>query len=50
MASGYPNASFGEAIAANAEADMRKKLTYLVAMDQIGTALGKELEKVLAEK
>ncbi len=36
--------------AAEAELDARKTLTYLVAMQQIGDALGKEYEKVLAEK
>jgi hypothetical protein len=36
--------------AASAEADARKTLAHLVAMGQIGTALAKEYEKVLAEK
>jgi hypothetical protein len=36
--------------AAEAELDARKTLTYLVAIQQIGEGLGKEYEKVLAEK
>jgi hypothetical protein len=36
--------------AAEAELNARKTLTHLVAMQQIGEALGKEYEKVLAER
>jgi hypothetical protein len=47
---GFDPAKVSPADAASAEADARKTLTHLVALEQIGTALGKEYEKVLAEK
>jgi hypothetical protein len=47
---GFDPAKLSPADAASAETDARRTLTHLVAMEQIGTELGKEYEKVLAEK
>jgi hypothetical protein len=47
---GFDETKVTPADAASAEVDARRTLTHLVAMEQIGTALGKEYEKVLAEK
>jgi hypothetical protein len=47
---GFDPKKISPADAAVAEADARKTLTHLVATEQIGTALGKEYEKVLGEK
>ena len=47
---GFDPTKVSPADAASAETDARRTLTHLVAMESIGTALGKEYEKVLAEK
>jgi hypothetical protein len=47
---GFDPAKVSPTDAASAEVDARKTLSHLVAMEQIGTALGKEYEKVLVEK
>jgi hypothetical protein len=47
---GFDPTKVSPADAANAETDARKTLTHLVALEQIGTGLGKEYEKALAEK
>jgi hypothetical protein len=47
---GFDQTKISPADAASAEADARRTLTHLVALEQIGTALGKQYEEVLAEK